>query len=324
MQIRQRDRVPIKITHVADGDGFNAQLLDGSERTFNNIRLFGIDAPELEQKYGEESRRYLIELTSSGRFIMEIVEEDRYQRLVAIVYKDGTDATNTLNYIMAREGWAYWYSDFDRQDRLGIKEADSRAYMEEKGVWQEPNLERPWDYKDRMKAEAAAEEQRLQAERRRLQAEKDAEQNRKRAEQEAARRTMRAAQEAERKRIRAEQEEQKQRATRILFDAIQHHSLAELESHIAAGANVNVNNSAGLTPLHSAANQGNVHLANALISAGADINAKRNDDWTSLHLAAYQAHPDVANVLISAGAYINAKTDTGQTPLHLAALSKQC
>lgn len=134
---REDNRFPIEITRVVDGDGFQAKVLDGSERTID-VRLYAIDAPESRQKYGREAANHLRQVVESGRS-------------VAIVYKDSFDISHTLNYLMVRAGWAYWYSQYeDGDNELELREAEATAYMEGKGVWQEPDLERPWAYKARI------------------------------------------------------------------------------------------------------------------------------------------------------------------------------
>jgi len=71
------------------------------------------------------------------------------------------------------------------------------------------------------------------------------------------------------------------------------------------------------TPLHRAAEAGDVELVQSLLSGGADVNAK--DDWdggTPLHKAAAEGHRVVAEILIASGADLEAKDDLGETPLH--------
>ena len=167
MVMKEDNRFPIEIIRVVDGDGFSARALDGSNRQLE-VRLFAIDAPEGRQKFGRESTDHLRNLTKDGRFWMEVKDDDPNGRAIAVVYKDSLDLKNTLNYAMVRDGWAYWYSRYERErtktpdgdlviteprNELGLKEAEAQAYMESKGVWVEPNLERPWDYKARVRVE---------------------------------------------------------------------------------------------------------------------------------------------------------------------------
>ena len=43
-----------------------------------------------------------------------------------------------------------------------------------------------------------------------------------------------------------------------------------------------------------------------MLLQGADVNAKGNNDWTPLHWAAWNGHLTVADILIQKGAAINA------------------
>jgi ankyrin repeat protein len=92
---------------------------------------------------------------------------------------------------------------------------------------------------------------------------------------------------------------------------------------IKGGADVNVKDKYGSTPLHRASEEGHTVVAELLIKAGADLNVKDNCSFTALHSAVENNHADVVEVLINAGAHVNGKIDIGfyasWTPLHLAA-----
>ena len=160
----ENDRYPIEITRVTDGDGFEARALDGSDRTFE-VRLYAIDAPEGTQKYGKEATNHLRQLVKDGRLWLEGKGQDPNDRTVAVVYKDSFGSSHTLNYLMVRSGWAYWYSRYDNDDELELREAEVTAFMECAGVWQHSDLERPWDYKERVRREDGEKEQREAVER---------------------------------------------------------------------------------------------------------------------------------------------------------------
>jgi ankyrin repeat protein len=63
------------------------------------------------------------------------------------------------------------------------------------------------------------------------------------------------------------------------------------------------------TPLHRAAHQGHANIAALLIEHGADVNARDFDGKTPLHEAALGNHAEVARLLIEAGADPNASAD---------------
>ena len=81
---------------------------------------------------------------------------------------------------------------------------------------------------------------------------------------------------------------------------------------------MSLTNSAGKTPLHASIdhnNYGDASIVLALIAAGADVNVA--DFWgqTPLHDAAFLGHALVVSALLAAGADVNAKNNSGETPL---------
>ena len=104
-----------------------------------------------------------------------------------------------------------------------------------------------------------------------------------------------------------------------LFQAIEDGDSGEVQKWIDRGADVNVKDDNGDTPLHLAAGT-NFNLAvTLLISKGADVNAVGKDGSTPLDWAAVGNAISAANSLVSRGAQVNAKNDDGITPLHRAA-----
>ena len=89
---------------------------------------------------------------------------------------------------------------------------------------------------------------------------------------------------------------------------------------VSAGADVNISDGLGGTPLHWAATAASGESVAALLSAGADINAKDEYDWTPLELAIFFGRAETVQVLWLAGAEVNTNAMVGWTALHLAAL----
>jgi uncharacterized protein len=95
------------------------------------------------------------------------------------------------------------------------------------------------------------------------------------------------------------------------------------------GANANLADSFGLSPLQVAVccKDLDISLIERLIEKGADINyntpsnalAKPFEGWTSLHYAISCGADDVARLLIEKGANVNSIADDGTTPLIIAA-----
>ena len=89
---------------------------------------------------------------------------------------------------------------------------------------------------------------------------------------------------------------------------------------IAEGAQIEPMTNKGVTPLHCAANKGYLEIAKFLIDKGAQIHSKTNNNgWTPLHFAMQECHLEMAKLLTDKGAQIDAKTNRESTPLHLIA-----
>lgn len=86
---------------IKDGDSFNYQ---GQE-----IRIYGIDAVEYSQgEAAELSKYYLTTLLKKGDINLQLVNIDKYNRKVCIVYSRGKD----VGYEMVKAGMAFVHPYF--------------------------------------------------------------------------------------------------------------------------------------------------------------------------------------------------------------------
>ncbi len=86
------------------------------------------------------------------------------------------------------------------------------------------------------------------------------------------------------------------------------------------GASPNARDSAGLTLLQNAVNDGKLRSAAALLEVGATVDlAGGPSHWTALHYAAYRINRDMTALLLKSGADPNIATPAGERPLHTAA-----
>ena len=110
-------------------------------------------------------------------------------------------------------------------------------------------------------------------------------------------------------------------ANKRLWDAALSGTAADVRKAIKKGANVNVRDCGGVTPLMQAAwKNTDIDVLKVLLEAGADVNAQTKDGWTALMWAARgNANPDVLKLLLNAGADINARNNNGDTALMCAA-----
>ena len=84
---------------------------------------------------------------------------------------------------------------------------------------------------------------------------------------------------------------------------------------LANGADVNVRDKYGSTPLFAAAGNGRKDVVELLLAHKADVNAKNNIGWTPLFKVKSIA---MAELLLANGADVNAKGTNGVTPLKFA------
>src|SRR5438105_9165668 len=87
---------------------------------------------------------------------------------------------------------------------------------------------------------------------------------------------------------------------------------------LSQGADPNVPDANGNTPLHGAAARGLVEVAAALLDAGADVNSRNSTGWTALARTVNRKHVDVALLLLKRGLDISLTDDSGWTALHWA------
>ena len=96
------------------------------------------------------------------------------------------------------------------------------------------------------------------------------------------------------------------------------HSEEMCQELIAHGADVEAKDDDGRTPLHWAADSGNVGTAFALLAAGAKQNLVDRHGNTPLHLAANTKNPNVVEVLAKGRPALAARNKAGYTPLGVA------
>jgi len=133
-----------RVLRVHDGDTITVDLAGARQ----SIRLWGVDAPELGQPFGETARGICSQLCS-GRFVTVSEHGHSYQRLVAAVtLPDGTDLAAAL----ALRGAAWWAPHYaPGADSLASAEASARAAR--RGLWASQRPEPPWQWRAERRAE---------------------------------------------------------------------------------------------------------------------------------------------------------------------------
>ncbi len=102
-----------------------------------------------------------------------------------------------------------------------------------------------------------------------------------------------------------------------LYAAVRAGRAAEVRQLLAAGADANVHDSLGGTPLLDAAWAGNVEITKLLLAGGADVNVRRDGTGsTALEYAVMTSRPAVVRALLDAKARLDFRYQNGRSVLH--------
>lgn len=129
--------VTARVEAVVDGDTLVVYTDTGRRR----VRLFGIDAPEADQRHGGKSRDTLAALVLHKAVELQVVDSDLHGRLVALVSRDGVD----INLVMVQSGWA-WHSR-RHNPRAELQQAEAAARLGRRGLWVESAPVPPWAWR---------------------------------------------------------------------------------------------------------------------------------------------------------------------------------
>jgi endonuclease YncB( thermonuclease family) len=116
-----------KVTRVLDGDTIDVQLASGPIR----VRFDSIDAPEKKMAGGPEAQAYLSALLLNNQVSLDVREQDRYSRLVAVVFLNDQNVNRSL----VESGHAWAYRQYMRQETRSLCELEDDARQKRVGLW---------------------------------------------------------------------------------------------------------------------------------------------------------------------------------------------
>lgn len=123
---------PCKVVRVLNGD--TVYVLD-QYRSSRKIWLAGIDAPTIDQMYGERSRTNLVNLVVNQYVEVEFMQRDRYGRILGKLLKGGRD----MNLQQIKDGYAKHYKlskdEQSAEDRSIYSTAEAKAKLQHIGLW---------------------------------------------------------------------------------------------------------------------------------------------------------------------------------------------
>lgn len=127
---------------VVDGDTIT--VLDRSKVV--EIHLYGIEAPERTQAFGQNSRNFIGGKTSRGEIRIEPISKDQEGKIVALVFVNNAN----LNEQMVDQGFV-WVSRQTCKESFCANwlKLEAAAKTARKGLWAEENPTPPWEFRQR-------------------------------------------------------------------------------------------------------------------------------------------------------------------------------
>ena len=135
-----------RVVKVADGDSITVQDVMGQK---HRIRLAGIDAPEMNQPYGFQSKNNLRSLVAGEMVTVQYEKRDRYGRIVGQVLFRGGDIC--LEQVKVGLAWHYkfYQGEQTQEDRQLYTDYEKGARSSRMGLWVEPDPMPPWKWRRR-------------------------------------------------------------------------------------------------------------------------------------------------------------------------------
>lgn len=126
-----------RVVRVADGDTLTLETDGGRVR----VRLFGLDAPEMDQPRGRESKKGLARLVGGQTARVEVTGRDQFGRTLGRVFV----GERAVDRDMVSAGWAWVYEGYCRGEfcrELAVLQAEAKEGR--RGLWRDPDPKPPW------------------------------------------------------------------------------------------------------------------------------------------------------------------------------------
>ena len=125
---------PLENIRVVDGDTIRAEA-KGKEI---KIRLVEIDAPEMNQPFGAQSKNFLNSLLYEKDVTLISQGEDRYGRVLGNLFSNELN----VNMLMVKFGFAWVYDKYAKNSSLYKYQDQAKA--KNLGLWQTKDPIAPW------------------------------------------------------------------------------------------------------------------------------------------------------------------------------------
>jgi endonuclease YncB( thermonuclease family) len=142
--INDANHIVGKVVHISDGDTFIVESANGERTT---IRVHAIDAPELSQTFGKESRENLRALIANQQVEIHKYDIDQYRRVVGSVFLNDRD----IGLEQVKGGYAWHFKQYQKEqtadERTAYSDAENGAKNNRLGLWRDGDVQAPQDYR---------------------------------------------------------------------------------------------------------------------------------------------------------------------------------
>ena len=138
---KQTHTISGKVVNVADGDTIT---ILNAENKQTKVRLYGIDAPEKAQDFGNKFREKLASLVAGKNIEVVVIDVDQYGRSVGRIKVDGKEVAEE----MLKLGFAWLYTPYCKIPECARwKELETQAKTAKIGLWANPTAQEPWQWR---------------------------------------------------------------------------------------------------------------------------------------------------------------------------------
>lgn len=129
---------PVRVVGITDGDTFKGLTTDNQKI---KCRIYGIDAPEKKQAFGQKSKQYLSDLIF-GKTVTIKVQGKSFDRVVVWCYfDDGKD----ISAEMIKAGMAWHFKKYSDEDEYA--QLENKARQLKIGLWSDKTPIAPWEWR---------------------------------------------------------------------------------------------------------------------------------------------------------------------------------
>ncbi|MED5502273.1 MAG: thermonuclease family protein [Pseudomonadota bacterium] len=129
------------VTKVIDGDS----VVVRHDNVLKKIRLSYIDAPEVSQDHGENSKIFLKNIVLDKMVLVDTKRKDKYGRHLSDLYIHSNIESIYVNAKMIKSGNAWVYKRY--RSNTYLINLENHARSNKIGIWKNDNPMEPWVYR---------------------------------------------------------------------------------------------------------------------------------------------------------------------------------